>query len=77
MLDFLLLLLTLLYILGLLSHAPGHGMVQQIRLHITKPDDFGSIPRAQMVKDNQFSRAFLQLPHTGHSMCTYTHTHPQ
>lgn len=56
MLDFLLLLLlTLLYILGLLNHSLGHGMAQQIKLHIAKPDDFSSIPRAQMVKDNQFS----------------------
>lgn len=56
MLDLLLLLLlTLLYILGLLNHSLGHGMAQQIKLHIAKPDDFSSIPRAQMVKDNQFS----------------------
>lgn len=57
MLDLLLLLLllTLLYILGLLNHSLGHGMAQQIKLHIAKPDDFSSIPRAQMVKGNQFS----------------------
>lgn len=56
MLDLLLLLLlTLLYILGLLNHSLGHGMAQQIKLHIAKLDDFSSIPRAQMVKDNQFS----------------------